>query len=61
MTLKCDFLKGIYIMYIVPNRLLLQDDHELQYISASDKTLRIVIDVVLAGVALFPWFALSIS
>ena len=48
-------------MYIVPDRLLPQDDHELQYISVSDKTLRILIGVVLAGVALFPWFALSIS
>ncbi|WP_455212461.1 hypothetical protein [Kaarinaea lacus] len=48
-------------MYAVPDRMLLQDDHELQYFKAIDKTLRIVIGVVLAGVALFPWFALSIS
>ena len=46
-------------MYISPDKWLLPDDYELQYIRAIDKTVSIFTGVVLVGVGLFPWFALA--
>jgi len=42
-------------MYIAPDKLLLQDDHELEYTRAFDKTVNFVTNVLLIAVGLFPW------
>ena len=42
-------------MYIAPEKLLLSQDHELEYNRAIDKTVNFVTNVLLMGVGFFPW------
>ena len=48
-------------MYDVLNRSMFLDDHKLQVISNIDKSFKIVIGIVLLGICMFPWVALSLS
>ena len=42
-------------MYIAPEKLLLPQDHELEYNRAIDKTVNFITNVLLMSVGFFPW------
>ena len=46
-------------MYIAPEKLLLPQDHELEYNRALDKTVNFVTNILLIGIGFFPWFVVA--